>query len=85
MEKQLSVTYPESLANYLELEGTEFAEEIKLITLAKLYELGKISSGTAARILNMSRIDFLEKIADYEVSHFGLRDEKDLDEDIANA
>ncbi len=85
MEKQLSVTYPESLANTLEMKDFEFAEEMKLLSLAKLYELGKISSAKAAQILNISRIDFLEKIALYQVSYFGLRDSTDLDDDIANA
>jgi len=33
-------------------------DEIKIAVLAKLYELGKISSGKAAKLLGISRIEF---------------------------
>lgn len=48
MERLLSVTYPKSLTNLLKLADKEFENEIKTISLIKLYELGKILSGTAA-------------------------------------
>jgi predicted HTH domain antitoxin len=51
----------------------------------KLFELGKISSGVAARVLGLSRIDFLELLPKYNVSVFGAYDLNDLNEDIANA
>lgn len=85
MEKLITVTYPESLAYSLKLADKEFENEIKTISLIKLYELGKISSGTASKILNISRVDFIEKIGKYKVSVFNFCDESDLEEDIANA
>ena len=85
MEKQLSVTYPASLADSLKLGDREFESEIKILSLIKLYELGKVSSGTAARVLGISRVDFLEKAGEYQVSVFQLPDESSLDEDITNA
>lgn len=42
MEKLISITYPKSLANSLKLAEKEFEDEIKAISLIKLYELGKI-------------------------------------------
>jgi predicted HTH domain antitoxin len=85
MERQLSVTFPESLANSLKLGDKEFENEIKIISLIKLYELGKISSGTASKVLGISRVDFLEKLGEYQVSMFSFHDESELDEDIKNA
>lgn len=85
MERQLSVTFPESLANSLKLGDKEFENEIKIISLIKLYELGKISSGTASKVLGISRVDFLEKLGEYQVSLFSFHDESELDEDIKNA
>lgn len=85
MERQLSVTFPESLANSLKLGDKEFENEIKIISLIKLYELGKISSGTASKVLGISRVDFLEKLGEYQVSMFYFHDESELDEDIKNA
>ena len=85
MERLISVTYPESLANSLKLADKEFENEIKIISLIKLYELGKISSGTASKILGINRVDFIEKIGEYQVSIFNFHDENELNEDIANA
>ena len=34
----------------------EFAREAKLLPLAKLFELGRVSSGKAAEICNMTRV-----------------------------
>ena len=85
MERQITVTYPESLAYSLKLADKEFENEIKTVSIIKLYELGKISSGTASKILDMNRIDFIEKTGKYKVSIFGFSDENELGEDIANA
>ncbi len=68
MERFIAVTYPESLANSLKLAEKEFEKEMKTISLIKLYELGKVSSGTAAKILGINRVDFIDKIGEYQVS-----------------
>jgi predicted HTH domain antitoxin len=81
----IKIEYPESLANTLKLSGKDFETEIKITSLVKLYELGKISSGVAAKVLGISRIDFLELLAKYNVSVLGAYDINDLNEDIANA
>lgn len=85
MERLISVTFPESLANSLKLGKKEFENEIKIIFLIKLYELGKISSCTASKILGINRVDFLEKLGEYQVSIFSFHDENELDEEIKNA
>lgn len=85
MDKEIQVAYPDSLAELLKMSKREFEREMRLLSLVKLYETGKISSGMAANVLGMGRIDFLEKLADYHVSIFQQQDEQSLDEDIANA
>ncbi len=85
MNRMIKIEYPESLANTLKLSGKDFETEIKITSLVKLYELGKISSGVAAKVLGISRIDFLELLAKYNVSVLGAYDINDLNEDIANA
>ena len=84
-ENQIAVPYPASLAELLKLADKEFEQEIRTISVVKLYELGKISSGTAAKALNVSRIEFLDMLRIYEVSIFNFRDKDKLKEDIANA
>ena len=85
MEQLISINYPESLAFSLKMENQEFKSEMKIISLIKLYELGKISSGLAAKLLNMNRIDFLELLEKYNVSYFHTGLENELESDLLNA
>jgi predicted HTH domain antitoxin len=85
MKGTIKIEYPESLANTLRLSGKDFENEMKSSSLVKLFELGKVSSGVAARVLGLTRIDFLDLLAKYKVSVFGAYDINDLNDDIANA
>jgi predicted HTH domain antitoxin len=85
MKRTINIEYPESLANSLRLNAKDFEYEIKTSSLVKLFELGKVSSGVAARVLGLSRLDFLELLSKYKVSVLGPYDLNDLNEDIANA
>ena len=78
---QISVSYPDTLAFSLKMQKKEFEREIKTASLVKFYELGKVSSGLAAKILGISRIDFLDRLAFYGVSAFA----DELETDIINA
>ncbi len=57
--------------------------ELKMIVAAKLYELGKLSSGQAAEVAGLSKRAFLELLGKYNVSVFGY-DEQELEEDLKN-
>ena len=85
MKGTINIEYPESLANSLRLNSKDFATEIKIASLIKLYEIGRISSGTAAKVLGLSRIDFFELLSKYKVSVLGDYDTESLNEDILNA
>ena len=63
------------------LEISEF--EIKMILASKLYELGKVSSGQAAEMLNLSKRSFLELLGKCGASVFGYTGEE-LEEDLKN-
>ncbi len=85
MEKVIRIEYPESLANSLKMSAKDFEREIKTSSLVKLYELGKISSGIAAKTLGISRLDFLDLLGTYKVSLFGQHDVSELNDDVLNA
>ena len=85
MKGIINIEYPEFLANSLRLSVKDFESEMKTSSLVKLFELGRVSSGVAARVLGLSRVDFLEMLSKYKVSVFGAYDLNDLNEDIANA
>jgi predicted HTH domain antitoxin len=85
MNRVITIEYPESLANSLRLSGKDFESEIKTSSLVKLFEIGKVSSGTAAKVLGLTRVDFLDLLSKYKVSVLEQYDFNDLREDIANA
>lgn len=82
MAQVISIEYPDYLANSMRLNKTDFGKEIKTSALVKLFELGKISSGTATKVLNISRVEFLELLSKYNV---GFLNNEDLIEDLENA
>lgn len=85
MKHLISINYPESLAFSLKMNNEEFQNEMKTLSLIKLYELGKISSGFASKLLNISRIDFLDILEKYNVSYFYKDVEDELESDLENA
>jgi predicted HTH domain antitoxin len=44
--------------------------EVRLMAALKMYELGKLSSGKAAALAGMGRLEFFDACARYEVSVF---------------
>lgn len=85
MENVLTVSYPKELAFTLKMQDNEFINEMKNLTVVKLYEIGKISSSHAAKILDLKRVNFLELINKYQVSFFYFNSDNDLLNDLKNA
>ena len=85
MEKVLTVSYPKELAFTLKMQDNEFVSEMKKLTVVKLYEIGKISSSYAAKILELKRVDFIELMNKYQVSFFNFNSDSDLLNDLQNA
>ncbi|MDR3123806.1 MAG: UPF0175 family protein [Treponema sp.] len=50
-----------------------------MISLIKLYELGKVSSGIAAQALGISRLAFFDMLAAHQVSCFPDPDELEIE------
>lgn len=82
MAQIISIDYPDYLANSMRMSKSDFGKEIKISALVKLFELGKVSSGTAAKVLEISRIEFLDLLAQYKVSFLNVGN---LTEDLENA
>ena len=69
---QLVLEIPDDTLLSLKLTGADAADAIRLAASAKLYELGRLSSGAAARLAGVPRVVFLSKLADYGVDTFRL-------------
>ena len=76
MIKEAIVTYPEGVPQILKMSDAEFAEELRFLAAAKLYELGRLSSGKAAKLAGMERVGFLCSLGRIGVSAINLRDEE---------
>ena len=83
-ERTLTIRYPDDLLLSLKETPEEFEAEARLLLAVKLYELGRVSSGRAARIAGLSRVRFLLALERFGLSPFGI-DAEDLEQDAANA
>jgi predicted HTH domain antitoxin len=56
----LTLDYTESLPDSARLSRREFEKSMRFAMAAKLFELGRISSGQAAQLVPMDRYSFLK-------------------------
>lgn len=64
----LIIDYPEGLETAVSMTKQEFAAEVRLMAALKMFELGKLSSGKAAQLAGISRVEFFEMCGRYQVS-----------------
>ena len=76
MERQAIIPYPKGLPQTLKMSDEEFGDELRFLASAKLYELGRLSAGKAAKLSGLSRIEFLARLAHIGVPAMNLRDEE---------
>lgn len=74
--KEAVFTYPEGFPQILKMSDSEFAEELRFLAAAKLFELGRLSSGKAAQLAGMERVAFLYALAQIGVPAINLRAEE---------
>lgn len=63
----LTIEYPEGLETAVSTTRQEFEAQIRLMAALKMFELGKLSSGKAAQLAGISRVDFFEMCGRYQV------------------
>lgn len=80
----ITVDTPSQLPDILQCSPAEFSHQAKMAMASKLYEMGKISSGMAAQIVGVERVEFLLQLSQYGVPMIDLDDEE-LQSDLKNA
>ncbi len=82
MAKSIIIEYGEDLLFSLGLSQEDFAEEARFLLAAKLFEMGRLTSGQAAKLSGKSRMEFLLSLPKIGVSMSNLQKE-DAEEEIA--
>lgn len=80
----IPIQCPDSVLISLKETPEDFAREATKVLAVKLYEMGKLSSGRAAELAGVPRINFLQSLAQFGAPMFDLTKEE-LDRDLQNA
>ena len=72
----VTIEIPEKVLLAEKTDAKTFATELKILAAVKLYEMRRLSSGRAAELAGLSRIEFLLTLSRYQVFPF----ESELDE-----
>ena len=68
--QQVTIDVPEKVLLAEKMDADAFGRELRVLAAVKMYELGRLTSGRAAELAGMSRIEFLLALAHYNVFPF---------------
>jgi predicted HTH domain antitoxin len=84
MHNQINIEYPQNLPDILQVTRKSFEKEAKMAMAVKLFEMKRISSGTAAVMAGYDRVSFLLNLHQFNVPMIDL-EEDELLSDMKNA
>ena len=65
--RQVVINVPEKILLAEKTDEVAFGRELSTLAAVKLYELGRLSSGRAAELAGVSRVEFLMNLSRYRV------------------
>jgi len=68
--KQVVIDIPEKVLLAEKTDINTFGRELRILAAVKLYELGRLTSGRAAELAGMPRVEFLLTLGHYKVFPF---------------
>lgn len=81
---RITIECPDEVLISLKESAESFKRQLALAAAMKFYELGRLSSGRAAELAGLSRVEFLSRAAEFGVPAWDLS-EAELRRDLGNA
>ena len=82
--RQIVLEIPDRSMEALSDSPEAAGKELRLAAAMKLYEIGRLTSGGAAELAGVARVEFLARLRDYGMPTFRLTDDE-LREDVERA
>ena len=82
--KVLEIPYSDNLPDVVQLSGPDFERDLKMALASKLFELGRLSSGHAAELAGISRVEFLRELSRFKVNALDW-DAAEFSQEVENA
>jgi predicted HTH domain antitoxin len=81
---QIVIDIPKNIPDAVHSTPQQFEREAKMAMAVKLFEMKRLSSGMAASLAGVSRVQFLGELHRFGVAIIDI-DDTELEEDVVNA